>query len=357
MLLSTKLSMKVTPLNNLKSNPLYDSLVRAEEKAKESIPAGYAEIRLSTEGKLFAPEVFHVRDFKTEELLEISLISTEDLSKVLLKILKNMIYEKDVDPAKFHISEVEETLVHIYMTFFSPTMDNVIFPVEDDDLEYLKSNNTPESYESLLEDLRSKRWVPQTSFNIQNDVDTYDIPEKFKPYITIKNNKTGFEAVFRYLCYSDQLIINDFLDDYFAEQDAKFETVKTAGVDILSREDRKEYEDYTRKRLMYFTLALNYCSVVSLEGQDLSELSLAEKFQICNENPQLNSSVITILNEKQSKQRFGIKPEVRMKNPITGEICLRRFPFRVSSILQACILYRPAWSDDGAVDSSEYIVE
>ena len=94
MLLSTKLSMKVTPLNNLKSNPLYDSLVRAEEKAKESIPAGYAEIRLSTEGKLFAPEVFHVRDFKTEELLEISLISTEDLPKVLLKILKNMIYEK-----------------------------------------------------------------------------------------------------------------------------------------------------------------------------------------------------------------------------------------------------------------------
>ena len=133
--------------------------------------------------------------------------------------------------------------------------------------------------------------------------------------------------------------------------------MKTAGVDILSREDRKEYEDYTRKRLMYFTLALNYCSVVSLEGQDLSELSLAEKFQICNENPQLNSSVITILNEKQSKQRFGIKPEVRMKNPITGEVCLRRFPFRVSSILQACVLYRPTWSDDGVIDSSEYIVE
>ena len=165
------------------------------------------------------------------------------------------------------------------------------------------------------------------------------------------------EVLFRYLCYSDQLSINDFLNDYFAEQDAKFERVKVTGVDNLSKADKKEYEDYTRKRLMYFTLALNYCSVVSLEGQDLSELSLAEKFQICNENPQLNSSVITILNEKQSEQKFGIKPEVRMKNPITGEVCLRRFPFRVSSILQACVLHRPTWSDDGVIDSSEYIVD
>ena len=112
--------MKVTPLNNLKNNPLYNSLVQAEERAKESIPAGYAEIRLSTEGRLFAPKVFHIRDFKTEELLEISLVPQKDLPKALLKILKNMIYEEDVDPAKFHISEVEETLVHVYMTFFSP---------------------------------------------------------------------------------------------------------------------------------------------------------------------------------------------------------------------------------------------
>ena len=35
--------MKVTPLNNLKNNPLYNSLVQAEERAKESIPAGYAD--------------------------------------------------------------------------------------------------------------------------------------------------------------------------------------------------------------------------------------------------------------------------------------------------------------------------
>lgn len=349
--------MKVTPLNNLKNNPLYNSLVQAEERAKESIPAGYAEIRLSTEGRLFAPKVFHIRDFKTEELLEISLVPQKDLPKALLKILKNMIYEEDVDPAKFHISEVEETLVHVYMTFFSPTMNNVIFPVEDEDLEYLKSTNTEESYKSLLEDLESKRWVPQTSFNIQEDVDTYDIPENFKPYITIKNKKTGFEVTFRYLCYEDQLIINDFIDNYFADLDAKFEYVKTTGVNNLSKKDREEYEDYTRKRLMYFTLALNYCSAVNLEGQDLSKMSLAEKFQICNENPQLNSSVIAILNEKQSKQKFGIKPLVRMGNPITKGTCKRRFPFRVSSILQACILYRPDWSDDGVDDSSEYLVE
>ena len=103
--------MKVTPLNNLKSNPLYDSLVRAEEKARESIPAGYAEIRLSTEGRLFAPKVFHIRDFKTEELLEISLIPQKDLPKALLKILKNMIYEEGVDPAKFHISEDRKSVV------------------------------------------------------------------------------------------------------------------------------------------------------------------------------------------------------------------------------------------------------
>ena len=134
--------------------------------------------------------------------------------------------------------------------------------------------------------------------------------------------------------------------------DAKFDHVEAVGVNNLNKKDREEYEDYTRKRLMYFTLALNYCSVISL-----SEMSLAEKFQICNENPQLNSSVIAILNEKQSKQKFGIKPLVRMESPITKKICLRRFPFRVSSILQACILYRPDWSDDGAIDSSEYLVE
>lgn len=349
--------MKVTPINTLENNPLYDSLVRAEEKAKEVIPVGYAEIRLSTKGKLFAPEVFHIRDFKTEELMEVSLTPAESLPKVLLRILNNMIFEDDVDPAKFHISEVEETLVNVYMIFFSPTMNNVVFPIEEEDLEYLKKTNSESTFESLKKDLDTKKWVPQTSFNIQQDVDTYEIPDKFKPIITIKNKRTGFEASFRYLRYEDQIIINEFIKDYFEKRDEEFDKLEKIGRDNLSKKQREELDAYRREKLLYFTLALNYCSVESIGGRDISGMSLAEKFKICNEDPQLNSSIIAVLNEKQSEQKFGIKPEVRMLNPITGDYCYRRFPFRISSILQACIIYKPNWGYDGAVDSSEYVVE
>ena len=67
-------------------------------------------------------------------------------------------------------------------------------------------------------------------------------------------------------------------------------------------------------------------------------MNLAEKFQISYENLKLKSLVNAILNEKQFKLKLGIKPLDRMGNPITKGTCKMRFPFRVSSILQACIL-------------------
>ena len=55
---------------------------------------------------------------------------------------------------------------------------------------------------------------------------------------------------------------------------------------------------------------------------------------LCND-ARIDYNLISALGKKQKKLQFGIKPEVSMKNPITGEIEKKMLSFRIPFIIQS----------------------
>ena len=100
-------------------NIIYNSLKEAETSAviAREIPPGYIEVRLSTKGKVGAPEIVHVRNFKVKDVVDLSLTSDSDLPGRLAAILNEMILE-DVDVTQWHEKEVIELMVYILKTFY-----------------------------------------------------------------------------------------------------------------------------------------------------------------------------------------------------------------------------------------------
>ena len=66
---------------NKNGNLILTSLMESEREIKEvsSTPEGYIEVKLSTKGKVGAPSVVHVRNFKVSEIISLSLSNNADL--------------------------------------------------------------------------------------------------------------------------------------------------------------------------------------------------------------------------------------------------------------------------------------
>ena len=344
-------------------------MLRAMQEAKKSvsdamaIPPGYLEIRLSTKGKMGAPEIFHVRNFKVSDIMALSLTSDSDLPSKLAAILNEMIYE-DVDVTQWHEKEVEELMVYIFKTFYKDTIEDIPFPLEEEDYTYLKEN-APEK----LEVINNKKWTPKTTVSISRDVELYEIGEDFNPKIKITNKTNGFYVVFDYIKYGDQLVIKKWLDEYFAEEEEKFKDFKAqirlnslimkqikTSPDALDRllpyneAEEAEYNEYMQKRLQVLSEVVRLISIVDYNGQDVSSLPLDEKYNLIKDDARIDYGMIRKLNTRQQKLQFGIKPEVSMLSPITEEVVKRPFSFRLSTLLQAMQLSGDDVYDDGFDD-------
>lgn len=351
-------------MNLRDNNIIFNSLKEAEVSVTTTreIPPGYIEIRLSTKGKLGAPSVFHVRNFKVSDVVALAMTSEAELPARLADVLNNMIFE-DEDVSKWHEKEIEELMVYIFKTFYKNTLDNIPFPLNDDDYEVL--GKTPER----LEDVKSGRWTPQTSINIEKDVEIYDIPNNFNSKIKITNKNTGFYCVFDFIHYGDQLIIKRWLDSYYAEEEAKFKKIKNQiqfntsivrqlkdnpeAVEKIVKydvEEEKAYNEYLTERLKTLSEVARIVSIVDYNGQDISNLSVGDKYELLKDEARIDYGLISKLNNKQQKMKFGIMPEVNMKDPITGEVVKRPFSFRLSIILQAMQLSGFDNYDDGDDD-------
>lgn len=314
------------------------------------VPAGYVEIRLSTKGKLGAPEVFHIRNFKVGELLNLSLSTESELPRRLISTLNSMIYEA-IDVSQFHEKEVEELMVYVYTNFYQDRLDDVVFPLDEEDFEYIK-NNKPE----MLEDLEAKRWVPRTSIVITQDADLYDVADDFNPNITITNKKTGFYVTFGFIKYGDRLLVKDFLDSYYADEEKKFAKIKnqisqnnnSPNPIPLNPDEEREYMEYVNERFETLANISRLVSVVDYNGMDVSQMDIALKFETLSNDARIDFGMISALTKHQEGAPFGIKPYVRMKDPITGKSVERRFSFRIPLILQAIQISGSSQYDDGS---------
>ena len=355
--------MKVTNLNE--ENIVLKSMQEAKKSVSDAmtIPPGYLEIRLSTKGKMGAPELFHVRNFKVSDIMALSLTSDSDLPSKLVAILNEMIWE-DVDVAQWHEKEVEELMVYIFKTFYRDNIDDVVFPLEESDYEYLKEND-PEK----LEAINTKKWVPKTTVSIGKDVELYDVRDDFNPVIKITNKSTGFYVTFDYIKYGDQLVIRKWLDSYFAEEEEKFKDFKAqikmnsliikqlkSDPEVLNKllpyneKEEAEYNEFMQKKLQTLAEVVRIVSIIDYNGQDVSQLPLDEKYALIKDDARIDYGMIRKLNTRQQKLQFGLKPEVSMRSPITREVVKRPFSFRLSTLLQAMQLSGDDVYDDGYDD-------
>ena len=338
-------------------NALNQEVQRAKNLA--SVPPGYIEVALSTKGRVGAPAIVHVRNFTVGELLELSLTTDTDLPRRLIAALNKAIYE-DTDVANWHESEIEELLIYIYAEFYKSTLDSVEFPLLEEDYEFVK--NGPDG-EQRCKDLREHKWVPRTSITLLRDIDPYEVSDDYSPEITIKNKKTGFYVTFSYIKYGDRLLVKDWLDKVYRDEEKQFdalvETLKhnSSVADPAKRlpvdpAEKEAYSDFVAKKLGTLTEISRLISVVNYNGQDVSKMNVDEKYKLLSQDARIDYGMIAKLAARQDKQPFGLKPFIHMINPLTNEPCVRRFSFRILSILQAMQLSGSDEYDDGFDDEN-----
>lgn len=350
----------------MNSNIIFNQLKESieEQRKVENIPAGYIRIKLSTKGKLGAPAVFHIRNFKVRDMFSLSSASEKDAASKLINILNNMIYE-DVDVSTWHEKEVEELMIYLYGSFYSKVLENIPYNVTEKDKEFLKSQG--EFGEETLRDIENGKYKPVFSIDLFKDLDTYDISDDFKSSIKITNKETGFNVTFGYIKYGDRLIIKRWLDKKYKNEELKFTKIRSQiefnnnlilnngnldNLIPLNKDEEKEYTDYLDKYLEDATEVSKLISIVDYNGQDIRNMSLDAKYEKLANDPQIDYGMIAKLTARQNKNPFGVKPFVNITNPITGEKEERRFSFRIPDVIQALQLPRVDRYDDGYDDEN-----
>lgn len=335
----------------IKKESVMATLVETEKQ--ELVPAGYVPIVLSTKGKVGAPEKFHIRNFKTKDIMSLALTEEEALPERLVSLLQDLIYEKDVDVKKFHENEIIETMLLLYHSFYSDTIE-IPFPLEEADYEDIRSKFAPAAAEEKIRDLTSGRWKPVTMISISKDIDTYDLPADFSPTAVVKSKQTGFTLGFRLPYYGDTLLVKKWLRETFGEAEKKFQrTAKVLEIqermlreveqgkqiswDTMPRISEEEQEAYNNFRIQRAGVIVDIVRALHLcvyDGEDVSHKPLSERYEMI-QDPRIDERVARKLDAHFEEMEFGVKPEVRMINPLTKEVCQRRYSFRLVDILQA----------------------
>lgn len=331
----------------------------AENKAKNllEIPAGYTEIRLSTEGKInCAPASFHVRNFTTEDLMNMATTDQAEIPVQVMKILQEIIYEKDVDIKKFHENEVIETLFIIFRDFFSSILTDIPWELTDEDKDFLAAEHggkqSPE-YLNRIASYEDGSWVPRWDIDLES-FSFYKIPDDFKSVVEAKFNDTTVE--FSMPRYGDVLILKKLLDVYFKEEENKYRQISqniqekarlkkmfaegksnNDGSRIyIPKTEEDAYNEYSKRRLIFSATAVKALHLKSLNGKNLENLDLSERIKIVEENPAIFShGVFKQVTKMFADMKIGINPETKGKDPITGRITDVRYTFRVFTLLQA----------------------
>lgn len=359
----------------MKNNIILKSLKETEQVVDtfRDIPAGYIEVQLSTKGKVGAPSIVHVRNFKVSELLALSLTEKKDIPIRLVDILNDAIYE-DVDVAEWHEKEVEELMVYIFISFYKPVISDLPFPLSDKDIEIIRQQ--PDG-ENKVQAIKEGKWIPKTTLDIAKGLDAYTLPDDFSPDVTITSKKTGFHVTFGFIKYGDQLKIRKWMDSYFANEEMKFERIKKqieynqginnqltdnpTAIDKLLYIDKAEeeaYREYSLRKAQAITDMAYVISILNFDGMDVSKMSMSEKYELLGNDARIDYNLITALGKKQKKLKFGLKPEVDMLNPITNEVEKKVLPFRrIPLIIQSMQVSGDNEYDDGADDEIEYDIQ
>jgi hypothetical protein len=359
-------------LINDKSSKIESQIAEAAKQVDSSnaIPSGYLEIKLSSAGKYGAPEVFHVRNFSTEDLVHLAVSDDSELPQRTVEFLNNVIWEnKDgVDVANWHEKEVIETLLIIFKTYYGKKLTNLTWDATDEDKEYLAhqfGGKDSQEYQNRLNALETGEWKPVFDLNL-DDVKFYKLPDDYKTQANIKN-KFGFKCTYSWPRYGDVLKIKAYTDALYKEKDKRYErlqkiarfrqqaeqkvlsgsTVNLMSVPDITNSDREELRKYEEEKLNFMTVCMRAIQLTSIGDIDLKDAPLEERVKYA-QDPGLDfatfKQIQTAFNEN---LKIGPIEDMNVLDPILNKIVNRKISFRVFDIISAL---RDATADGVTVD-------
>jgi len=338
-------------------------------KLKEDIPSGYIAVELSTHGKYGAPSLFHVRNFDTSDLINLALSDDADLPIKVSKMLNGLILEEGVRVDDFHEKEVIETLIAIYKTFYSGVMKDVAYRPDDADYEFLAKKcggKETDAFRAQRRALETGEWKPRFDINLEK-IDYYDTPDDVKTSARIVK-RDGFAVRFSYPRYGDVVLLRDFIDRIYREEDKRFsslngvlkfrreqedritkgENVAYASLPTITDFDKKRVKEYETEKAIFTLNAVKALHLLEFDGKDVSKLSLEERIELAKD-PRLDYSTFNEVSKFFETMKLGAKEEITVYNPIQERVMKRNFTFQLVDVLSAIRDTRP----DGATISFE----
>ena len=321
----------------------------------EEIPAGYISVELSTEGEYYAPKVFHMRNFNTEDILNLAIADDSEVIVRTANMMDDLIWEKDVSVKDFTDKEVTETVFTLYKTFYNPIMKGQEYTPTEQDMEFLaKQNGGRESaeFKQIERDLKTGKWKPTFDIDL-NSVVPYKKPAKATKTATV-TKPNGFSCKYAMPRYGDTVVLKNYVEEFWADEDRKFEPItqmlkdaedmkrrfrEGENINLLSipkptKEDMKRYNDYVMRRNAFSMTALRALHLIEYRGQDVSGLSLDEKYTMA-QDPELDLPTFKKINEAFSNVKIGLPDKIKVISPITNMEEEYEYSFRLPVILQA----------------------
>lgn len=345
------------------NNSDLETLRKIQKDAEEtqSIPAGYITIELSEKGRLrCAPAKFHMRNFTTEGMIDLSMVQPEELPIKLADCLDDLIYEKDVSIRDFNEKEVIETLVILYRTFYSDKLEGLEYTPTEEDWDWVAEQNGGRESDEFRRAQRNLQGKP-LKFTIDlNKVDFDEVPEDFHPVIKVtKANGTKYK--FGVPKYGDAITIAEYTKKKWEQKDRQFEqiakilkfredsearwrngeNINLRAVPDVPQKDKDAYFEYNREKSKDMMRCFKAIHLLEIKGVDVSEMSLDKKFEYADD-PELDHVTFQGVLDFFQNQKFGINNEVKITNPLTGLPGKYNYPFRVDALVQAFYANKPS---------------
>ena len=334
-------------------------------------PLGYYPIEMSSKGVYGAPKSFYVRNFSTEEALELGMVAQEDLPIKIIGMAQNLIYDNGANISNFLDSEVSEFLIKFYMTFYQHKLCDLEYvPTEKDKKfaakELFSGEDSPE-YQGWLRAVSNGKLKFKFDIDL-NSVQYYDVDPSQPQPKRVKYTKNGFECTFAYPRFGDVVVIQKAIKDKFREQDRKWgplydkfkrkqdmenryrkgEAIDPSTIEYIPEEDLQAVRKYEIEKTAYIVSLMKGLYLDSIEGRAVRDLPLEERIEIAKD-PRIDYNAYQMVSDAFKDIKVGPKPTVKIHNPITGGMVDYDYTFRPLVLLAAIRNYK----SDGA--TIEYI--
>lgn len=328
--------------------------LRQDIENEANVPSGYIPIELSSKGKWGAPKLFHIKNFTVEQISSLSFCEPDQVPIKILKMIPEIVWEKDVDFGQFHEGEVIETLIILYRTFYQSILANQDWKLTDEDKEFLKKEHGGESleYKKQIQAYENGDWKPKFDIDL-NRVRFYECDDDVKNTVQVKK-ANGFTCEFTYPKYGDTLVLHEIITRKFQEKENQLASIKEkiqfrnnmeekwkngemvdlSRCPVVSEEERRKYEEFQIEKGTFLTKLTRTILLKSINGKDISKLPLEEKVMYADD-PNLDFSTINKVTKIFKDLKVGPVEKIIGFDPIIREVREVEYSFRIFDFILA----------------------